>query len=56
LLVVIAELLPFLLPEVGVLFEGWLLRPLLRLLGFGPLGPIKGMFLYIVAVLSSTSL
>jgi hypothetical protein len=42
-----AELLPILLPKVGIsaLFEGSrLLRPLLRLLGFGPQGPIKGMF------------
>ncbi|KAG1764650.1 hypothetical protein EDD22DRAFT_445650 [Suillus occidentalis] len=42
LFVAIAELAPSLLPEVGVLFDGWLLRQLLRLLGFGPLGPIKG--------------
>lgn len=45
LLVAIVELLPLLLPEfgIGALFEGWpLLRPLLRLLGFGPQGPIKG--------------
>ncbi|KAG2742580.1 hypothetical protein P692DRAFT_20198602 [Suillus brevipes Sb2] len=45
LLVVMAELLPIFLPKVGIsaLFEGSrLLRPLLRLLGFGPQGPIKG--------------
>lgn len=44
LLVAIAELLPLLLPEVGmgVLFGGWFLRPLLRLFGFGPQGPVKG--------------
>jgi hypothetical protein len=44
LLVAIAELLPLLLPEleISALFEEWLLRPLLRWLGFGPQGPIKG--------------
>ncbi|KAG1875432.1 hypothetical protein DFJ58DRAFT_756287 [Suillus subalutaceus] len=42
LLIVIAELSPLLLPEMGTLFGGWLLRPLLHMFGFGPLGPIKG--------------
>ncbi|KAG2344955.1 hypothetical protein BDR05DRAFT_960922 [Suillus weaverae] len=44
LIVAIAELLPLLLSEIGIgtLLEGWLLRPLLRMFGFGPQGPIKG--------------
>ncbi|KAG1875429.1 hypothetical protein DFJ58DRAFT_740959 [Suillus subalutaceus] len=44
LLIAIAELSPLLLPqiEMGALLEGWLLRPLLRMIGFGPQGPIKG--------------
>ncbi|KAG1740366.1 hypothetical protein EDB19DRAFT_783689 [Suillus lakei] len=39
---VLAELSPLLLPEMGILLEGWLLRPILRMFGFGPQGPIKG--------------
>ncbi|KAG2035349.1 hypothetical protein BDR03DRAFT_534007 [Suillus americanus] len=44
LLIAIAELSPLLLPEIGmgILFEGWLLRPLLRMFGFGRGGPVKG--------------
>ncbi|KAG1875438.1 hypothetical protein DFJ58DRAFT_740965 [Suillus subalutaceus] len=42
LLITIAVLLPLLLPEMGVLLEGLLLRPLLRMIGFGPQGPIIG--------------
>ncbi|KAG1888712.1 hypothetical protein F4604DRAFT_1899672 [Suillus subluteus] len=42
--IVIAELSPLLLPEMGALLasEGSLLRPLLRMFGSGPQGPIKG--------------
>ncbi|KAG2344954.1 hypothetical protein BDR05DRAFT_142304 [Suillus weaverae] len=44
LLVAIAELLPLLLPEIEIstLLARWLLRPLLRMFGFGSQGPIKG--------------
>ncbi|KAG1888710.1 hypothetical protein F4604DRAFT_1899670 [Suillus subluteus] len=42
LLVLIAELFPLLLPEIGALRQRWLLRSLLRMFGFGPKGPIKG--------------
>ncbi|KAG2035348.1 hypothetical protein BDR03DRAFT_962855 [Suillus americanus] len=42
LIIAIAELLPLMLPEIGALLEGVLLRPLLRMFGFGPQGPIKG--------------
>ncbi|KAG2069783.1 hypothetical protein BDR04DRAFT_1101051 [Suillus decipiens] len=42
LLIAIAEFSPLLLPEFGPLLQGWILRPFLRLLGFGPQGPIKG--------------
>jgi hypothetical protein len=46
--------LPLLLPNVGM--GRWILGPLLHLLGFGLQGPVNGTLLYIVAVLSSTSL
>ncbi|KAG2069788.1 hypothetical protein BDR04DRAFT_1077639 [Suillus decipiens] len=42
LLIAITQLLPLLLPEIGASLEGWLLRSLLRMFGFGPQGPIKG--------------
>lgn len=47
----IVELYPGLLDllffsiSILVIPEGWLLRPLLSLIGFGPYGPIKGMYL-----------